>query len=302
MDEIYKGEDYLSKNIYGKFLYYRTQKDGIDIDSCKMLMPIYFKLLDNILEKEDIVCERKSGSIGYELKNKKFSNLYFRGDTAINCMSIIQQIVNIGIGQRICKTTIDEEIIKFLREDGWEEIFKLLEVHIRLCYGLGNFYPIPHSYKSFCVNPGKDRLIKHGFLNQFDDDMSLFLQAIRCCYLRISLCNTSVQNFMKIMEKSYAKYLELYGIGEKGWERYIKLNHFNAFVNNDLSVINFWNDNIIINCNNIDSKKEIVKSYLISINCALEQRQNEISDLIVLSDSELFEEIFGESFWYKSIY
>ena len=85
----------LCDNYLKKFLYYRFNfNDGIDIDSCKYVMPVYVTLCNNIFTDFQFEKEKRTGKQKqYEIKVSKDKEIfYLRGDTAINAMSAIQQL------------------------------------------------------------------------------------------------------------------------------------------------------------------------------------------------------------------
>ena len=162
-------DNYLLRDNYlKKYLYYRfNPNDGIDIDSCAYLMPIYVVLCKDIFTTSNFVLEKKNSSKKqFELKLEgRSDSFYIRGDTAINAMSAIQQIFeyiecnNSNIENRgilpkpNSKNYRDEDLrcrykncVDILEKD-YKEIFIVLNEHIRLCYSVGNFYPLMHKYK-----------------------------------------------------------------------------------------------------------------------------------------------------------
>lgn len=303
LDKLYNNENYnrLESNVE-KYLYYRFQiNDGIDVDSSILMMPIYLIMNLEIL-KNEIKCKKQSGcSKKYELYSSKYEKYYFRGDTAINCMSLIQQLFSCMLGNKTAKPTkknindkdyknMLNECISRMNDKEYKDIRTLLDEHICLCYSINNFYLIPYDRKRHSLNTNKEGFRSEGFYGMFDDDMYLFLVTIRCYILGEELCETHSKKYADMINKYYQEWIDSFGEGVKGWKNFIRINCFESFVDmNDEKVmpICFWN----IDKNNIDFKSQI-RDYLLQINGAMKKRENKILEGWRDVDSEKYGVIF----------
>ncbi|MHB9940911.1 hypothetical protein CF065_04575 [Clostridium sporogenes] len=303
IDKLYNNEDYnrLESNVE-KYLYYRFQiSDGIDVDSSILMMPIYLIMNLEILGNE-IKCEKQSGcSKKYELFSSKYEKYYFRGDTAINCMSVIQQLFSCMLGNTIHKPTKSNindkdyknmlnECISQMKDEEYTDIRDLLEEHIRLCYSISNFYLIPYYYKRHSLNVCKNGFKSGAFYGMFDDDMYLFLLTIRCYILGEETYDKHSKIYADMLNKYYKEWIDSFGEGIKGWKNFIRINCFESFmdINSEkVMPIHFWN----VRQDNINFKSQI-RHYLLKINLAMNKRENKILEKCKDIDSEKYGVIF----------
>ncbi len=117
----------------------REQDDCIDIDVCKYNMFIYGTCYDNITTTSSSILFKQKGEKYELLLNSYDDDISFRGDTAINCMSILMQIVKYENSCDITKkqTTVVNAMLKdsCLLKDN--DLRNLLEKHAMLCYSVG---------------------------------------------------------------------------------------------------------------------------------------------------------------------
>lgn len=206
MDLMYESDDNYNKltNYIDKFLYYKEQKDGIDIDVCKYNIFIYGTCYQSIkLSNTSLISKQGTCRNKYELSIESENNkICYRGDTAINVLSLMK-LVNI-------------EDIKD------KELFALMNDYAFLCYCVGNFYPIPFCFNdeiscSLNLSKGtcKQNVLGKDANKLFGDSMYVYLQFI-----------------YRLFEK--------YG-GD--WKKYIENNYFQPFVVKDDKnnfPIDFW--------------------------------------------------------------
>jgi hypothetical protein len=279
LDKIYenkssKGEDWLDNyskcdSYLKKYLYYRFDtSSGIDVDSHEYAMPIYVALSSNIFEEFKFEKEHKHdkySSPQYEIRIDNGNGYCLRGDTGINAMSAIKQLFEYMTGNKICKPNKykanDEKfreeyrkLVSFIeKRPEYKEIYDLLNEHIKLCYSIGNFYPLAHIYRGYSLNQHKGKYCcLDGYLNEFDDVMSEWLEEMKYCFTG-SLEGTCYQ--------PYADWIEEY----KEWDYFVQENCFEPFLENGKPK-KFWNVKK-------DKFIEDFKKYLIDINQALAKRQ-----------------------------
>ncbi|MBO5056694.1 MAG: hypothetical protein J6C64_10145 [Lachnospiraceae bacterium] len=278
LQEMYKGKE--ENNPLELFLYYKgdAKSDGIDIDVSLYNMFVYGTCYENIIVNENTEltlqdrCKYK-----YEMKRVQgLESFTVRGDTAVNCMSILVQIASFTLKKRVYAYEINavrEGIIKSFEEE--PELKELIEKHVKLCYGIGNFYPIPFLTAKESLNQKKGVLrvggIKIGGNRKvmFMDSLQVFLKVMYQYFVENNLSSCKL---IESVDKHYRDWAESFGKGQKGWKQFVDINCFNSFVNNSNELcepIDFFS----ISQNTFT---EDVKKYLKSINAALEERENEL--------------------------
>ncbi|MBB6714794.1 hypothetical protein [Clostridium gasigenes] len=243
LDLMYEtNEKYQKLNNYiEKYLFYREQKDCIDV--CKYNMFIYGTCYGNITTTSSSILFKQKGEEYELLLNSYDDDISFRGDTAINCMSILMQIVKYENSCDITKkqTTVVNEMLKdsCLLKDN--DLRNLLEKHAMLCYSVGNFYPIPFKKFErgrFSLNTAKGRCISEGYKdNHFDDDMFVFLEDMYMYFVEDGKIRGAVG---KRISNAYTGWIDYFGKGLKGWKHFVNTYYLNSFVDNNYYPIQFW--------------------------------------------------------------
>ena len=168
LDELYKDDEaYPLKGGYvDKFLYYREQDDDIDADVCLRNAEIYLKTNPLVSAQAEIVPqpERNESGKKYEIHD---GSIIYRGETLINCMQFLLQIVNFENENEKIWAKDYEEIRNGLNHsrilnvhDG--KLRDLTEQFVEKCYCSGNFFAIPFSHGA-SLNLAKGRLKKQGY-------------------------------------------------------------------------------------------------------------------------------------------
>ena len=270
LDLMYEmNEEYQKLNNYiDKYLFYREQKDSIDIDVCKYNMFIYGVCYDNIETTAASIILKQKGEEYELLLNSYEDKLSFRGDTAINCMSILMQIVKYENSCDITKkqTTVVNEMLKnscLLKDD---DLRNLLEKHAMLCYSVGNFYPIPFKKFErgrFSLNTAKGRCISEGYKdNYFDDDMFVFLEDIYIYFVENGKTRDAVG---ERISNAYTGWIDYFGKGIDGWKRFVKVYYLDSFVDDNYYPVKFWRMT--------DKGFQIdLENYLKDVNLAIKER------------------------------
>lgn len=255
-------------NYIDKYLFYRAQNDYIDIDVCKYNMFIYGTCYSNIAITPSSILFKQKGEEYELLLNSYNDDISFRGDTAINCMSILMQIVKYENSCYITKkqTDIVNEMLKdscLLKDENLEN---LLEKHAMLCYSVGNFYPIPFKKFErgrFSLNIAKGRCVSEGYKdNKFDDDMFVFLEDIYMYFVE----NGKTRDIVgERINNVYTWWLDYFRNGLEGWKHFVDAYYLNSFVDDSYYPIQFWK---VTN----EGIKMDLENYLKAVNLAIEKR------------------------------
>lgn len=270
LDLMYEtNEEYKKLNNYiVKNLFYRAQKDSIDIDVCKYNMFIYGTCYKNISTTPSSIIFKQGGEKYELLLNSYDDNISFRGDTAINFMSILIQIVKYENSCDITKKQIAvvNEMLKNSYLLNENELRNLLEKHAMLCYSVGNFYPIPFRKfvrGRFSLNTAKGRCITEGYKgNYFDDDMFVFLEDIYWYFIENGKARDLVG---ERISNVYTEWIDYFGKGIEGWKHFVKVYYLDAFIDDKYHPLQFWKVT--------DSgMKTDLSNYLKAVNLAIEKR------------------------------
>lgn len=275
LDLMYENNDeYLKKSSYiEKHSFYEGQKDGIDIDVCKYNMFIYGTCYEKIATKTPFKVFKQNGT-KYELLIDSYqNNISYRGDTAINCTSVLTQIMKYENSGRISKKVINEGL---KRSCMYNDLQENLEEHAKLCYSVGNYYPIPFlkdkDGRSTSLNRAKWHCSSIGYKVNFSDDMSVFLEDIKQ-YFETREKRGKVSNHISDF---YNDWIKDSGEGFEGWKCFVNTYYFNSFVDKDYKPIRFWNikQNIIDEAKNGDQQALIsyINNYLEAVNTAITNR------------------------------
>ena len=264
LDEIYKEDpDYPANGSYSdRYLYYRGKKDDIDADVCETYTKMY--LSHPLITSGAEVRKQLGTTHKYEILDGTY---VYRGETIINCMQMLLQIVNYeNLCEKITSRDIDT-IRKSLKESvilkenpGLRE---KIEHFVKLCYGEGNFFPIPF-VSGYSLNIAKGRLKTRGNHYIFTDSSDTYF--VVCYYYFVH--HQSYCQLTRFIEK-YENWKERY-CKEGGWEQFIKDNKFESFVC-DGKPIKMWNN----------TEKGFVKdlgNYLDMAIAALSEREKELQN------------------------
>lgn len=285
----------LCNNYIKKFLYYRfNADDGMDIDSCEYIIPIYITLYDKVFEKYSLEKKVKNGS-QFEIlvNNPVYPLLYVRGDTAINAMSAIRQLFEFISNKKICKPNINnyknnelrQEYKKYVEilesDERYTKTLELLDEHIKLCYSIGNFYPLTHVYGKYSLNSMKRQYSLNGYISVFDDVMSGWLTEMQNCVEGTSFYIR--EGYRRNLDTTYSFWINEF-TSKDGWNTFIEYNCFEAFIKNDIPMV-FWNvsrESFLLDFD----------SYLLNINNALRKRQDCIIHKLLKNSFDRCENLF----------
>lgn len=288
LDEMYKDDEYFSQltSPVEKYLYYRKgmnqetkEQDGIDIDVCIYNILIYLKCHSGIFADICSVDIISQGGKKWEIRDRNYADITFRGDTAINCFNPIMQIVNNISQKKLSRKNNIEEIGMYLNSSVFlksAEIESLINKHVILCYGVGNFYLVPFK-QGYSLNRAKARLKTGGYSCFFCDDMYKYLSVVYQYFMK-GRTNDSC-NLIKIVDSMYAEYwIKWFGWGKEGWMSFVEQFCFEAFMDEEHKPMQFWKktDSGLVND---------LTNYLTKINSALEKRAESI--LHKISDSKV---------------
>lgn len=240
LDELYK-EDKMyphTESYSERFLYYRNQKDDIDADVCYQLLELYCKTNPMISQKAVIVEQpsKKKTSSKYQIID---NDMIYRGETLINCMQVLLQIVNYENDLEKITTKDIDKIREGLKASTiLKQNFQLrnkLEEFVMRCYGGGNFFAIPY-VEGFSLNQAKAKLKQQGNRYTFLDSSDTYFKV---CYNYFTK-GTNCCQLTRFIEEKYINWKERYCV-EGGWDIFIKDNNFSSFMNNN-EPIKMWNN------------------------------------------------------------
>ena len=259
-------------NCLEKYLYYRSTIYRIDPDVSLYLCELYKRIFGYIDEKAIIqnqIYKKKEQRNLYEIISK---GQCLRGETLVNGMEIIKRIAIIK-SQKFFSSDGDIDLIQnIILKD--ESILELLEKHIKLCYSVGNFMPIPLISKS--LNQAKGQLCyeephcKMGRKDFFYDGIYPYLINFYNYFVNNSRDNT----FIKIVAENYSEWLSnTYGQGKKGWHNFVDYNYLTDFVDDNYLPKQYYR---ITEREPMDD----IKDYIESINIDLGNRNKKILGLL----------------------
>lgn len=240
LDELYKEDkNYpITGSFCDRFLYYRGKDDDIDADVCIQNINMYYDTTPLISHDAEIRMQRdyNKSQKKYEIIDADYS---YRGETIINCMQLLLQIVNYeNTIERV--TSSDIEKIKMCLKNS--AILKKnpileekLETFVKKCYGKGNFFAIPF-VDGYSLNRAKGVLKQSGNNYIFLDSSDTYF---RVCY-NYFVKGINACRLTKLIDEKYLNWKERY-CGEKGWERFIEDNQFGGFVKNGIP-FKMWNN------------------------------------------------------------
>lgn len=259
-------------NYLEKYLYYRSTTYKIDADVSLYLCELYKKIYSYIDEKAIIQNQKYN--------DKEIRNMYeivskgqcLRGETLVNGMEIIKRIAIIK-SQKFFSSDRDIDLIQnIILKD--ESLLELLDEHIKLCYSVGNFVPIPLISKS--LNQAKGQLCyeephcRMGRKDFFYDGIYPYLINFYNYFVNNSRDNA----FIKIVNENYRKWLsDTYGKGKEGWDKFVEYNYLTYFVDGNNIPKKYY---VITGREPLDD----VKDYIKNINADLKERNKKILGLL----------------------
>lgn len=266
LDELYSADtEYPRKGSeIDRFLYYRKKGDDIDADVCKKNLEMYCKNNPELSSELEIVLQPKINKSKMKYQIIKDGQKY-RGETLVNCMQLLLQIVNYENPiEKIVATQVDEikELLqksKILKENNG--LKEKLNVFVRECYGAGNFFAIPF-VEGASLNTSKGKLKEYGYNFVFSDSSYTYLKVCAEYFIE----GRNICQLTKRIDEKYPNMKELYS-GKKGFETFVSNNKFNSFFENG-KPIKFWN-------NTGDFIKDL-NNYLDLAICALSTRRLEL--------------------------
>jgi hypothetical protein len=215
-------------------------------------------------------------------------------------MSAIKQLFEYMTENKICKPNkynandekFREEYRKLVffieKSPEYKEIYDLLNEHIKLCYSIGNFYPLAHIHGKYSLNSKKVNYhldgYLDGYLNEFDDVMSEWLKEMKYC---LEEQEGEIQKkYRENLDSTYADWIKEYK-DRGGWDNFVQENCFKPFLENG-EPKKFWNVT-----KEKDKFIEDFKKYLIDINKALAKRQEMVLKKICKT---------GNLYWCKNLF
>ena len=268
----YQGNSYIEK-----YVNYRTIEDYIDIDVTIYNMYLFCTCFDFLdVNAETCILPQTGYSKRFRLYLHTSDKIQYRGDTGVNAYEVMKQLVYADTGEFWGNDAIKADKAEFLAK-----LFSVCEKyglteelnqHIRLCYGIGNFYPIPYTFIKgirTSLNQIKGNLIDNSSGKGFVDVMQEFLLCMYKFFMgeEVSQGKEIINN----LNDNYMNYIKLFGSGEQGWENFIDWNYFQEFVDENYQPILFWKVDK-------DNPVEGIKTYLKEINKALSYRENRLAE------------------------
>ena len=263
LDESYKEDpDYPIKGSYtDRYLYYRGRQDDIDADVCEAYTKMY--LSHPLISKAAEVRKQPGTMHKYEIWDGTY---VYRGETLINCLQLLLQIVNYeNPGEKITKND-NERIKRALQESEIlnrnPKLRDKLELFAKLCYEVGNFFPIPYE-KGYSLNIAKGSLKRRGNHYMFSDSSDTYFEV---CY-NYFVHQQSCCRLTRYIDEKYGNWKKRY-CKEGGWEQFVEDNMFDSFVC-DGKPIKMWN-------NTADGFAKDLERYLDTAITALSERKEKV--------------------------
>lgn len=240
IDKLYKDNpNYTTndtENYIDKFLFYRKENDDIDIDVCETNIDNY-KLTNPLINKD----AKKVQQNVFNKSHKKFELIdngqIYRGDTLINCMQVLLQIVNYDNEDTLITSSNFDEIKNGIKNSSIlnnnPKLYKLLNEFVKKCYCEGNFFAIPY-IEGYSLNQAKGKLKHQGYTNPFVDSSDTFFKVTYNYFVNgKSSCQLTkfIDEKYDILKKNYCN----------NWNLFIEHNYFQDFVNLDGTPKYLWN-------------------------------------------------------------
>lgn len=220
-----------------KFLFYRSQKDDIDVDVCEINIDNY-KQTNQLISQE----ARKNEQRSYNKSHKKFelvdNDQIYRGETIINCMQLLLQIVNYDNKDTIITSKDFEEIINGIKNSSVlannPKMKELLNTFVEKCYCEGNFFAIPF-IAGFSLNRAKGKLKQGGYEYTFVDSSDTYFKVCRNFFVN----GQSGCQLTRLIDEKYYVWKTRYS-GD-GWKKFVSDNFFQDFMDCDGEPLRLWN-------------------------------------------------------------
>lgn len=236
LDELYKNDNgYPSNGSYvEKFLYYKERDDDIDADVCLQNVDIYLRTNPLVGAQAEIVPqpENNKAKKKYEIHD---GSVIYRGETLINCMQFLLQIVNFENENGKIWTKDHKEIRNGLNHSrilnaNNGKLGKLTEQFVEKCYSSGNFFAIPFS-RGASLNLAKGRLKKQGYQYMFMDNSDTYFKV---CFDYFVNGKRDVQ-LTRLIDEKYDCWKKCFSQQEnpEGWKAFIEYHQFESFMNTD---------------------------------------------------------------------
>ena len=240
LDELYKENQNYPKSgtMLEKFIFYRRNNDDIDVDVCKYNMENYLITNPCICKAAKIV---KQPSYNKSKKKYQISDgkHIFRGETLINCMQVLLQIVNLDDEDTRILSGDYDEILNGINNSsifaGNERMRELLNSFIEECYSEGNFFAIPFIH-GYSLNNAKGRLKQKGFQESMVDSADTYFKV---CFNYFTNGIVGCQ-LIKYIDGYYDVWKNRY---TKNWPQFVHDNLFQDYVNEKYIPIQMWKMN-----------------------------------------------------------
>ncbi len=183
LDELYKGNlNYPVNGDYiDKFLFYRSQNDDIDVDVCEIIIDQY-KQTNPLISQAAKKIEQRSHNRSHKKFELSDNGQIYRGETIINCMQLLLQIVNYDNEDSLITSSDFDEIYYGIQKSSVlvnnSEMKSLLNMFVKKCYCEGNFFSIPF-IEGFSLNQAKGKLKQRGYQYTFVDSSDTYFKV---CY------------------------------------------------------------------------------------------------------------------------
>lgn len=242
LDELYRDKQKYpeypaDKDYIDKYLFYRRQDDDIDVDACEQNMKIY-RRVNPLISREAIIkgqSEHNRSQEKYELDD---NGRIYRGETIVNCMQLLLQIVNYDSEEEVITTRDFEKIESGIKKSSvladHPEMRKLLNEFVGKCGCVGNYFAIPYK-EGASLNQAKGRLRQGGYRYTFVDSSDTYF---RVCYNYFEEGEKDACCVTRLIDEEYMIWKERY-VGH--WDTFIADNCFQDFTGSDKKPIRLWN-------------------------------------------------------------
>lgn len=174
--------------------------------------------------------------------HKKFELLdngqIYRGETIINCMQLLLQIVNYDNKDTLITSSDFEKISNGIKKSSVlannPEMKKLLNTFVKKCYCEGNFFAIPF-FEGFSLNTAKGKLKQGGYGYIFVDSSDTYFNV---CY-NFFVNGQSCCQITRLIDEKYGVWKERYL--NNGWNTFVTDNYFQDFMDFDGRPLRLWN-------------------------------------------------------------
>lgn len=270
LDKLYGGKtEYpADKDFIDKYLFYRRQKDDIDVDVCRGNMEIYRGTNPLISRNAEIIKQREFNRSHQKFELSDNGQIY-RGETIVNCMQLLLQIVNYDSKEEVIIAGDFEEIESGIKKSSvladhfgmWE----LLNKFVEKCGCEGNYFAIPYK-AGFSLNRAKGRLRQGGYGYTFVDSSDTYF---RVCYDYFVKGQKNC-SITKLIDEKYMIWKDRYA---GHWDVFIADNCFQNFMGSDKKPIKLWNKTD-------QGFSTDLKNYMEKAVHVLSEREKRINDMV----------------------